>query len=386
VATLAEVAEPRFPAPAFALGVGSLLNFATAPDRLPLMQVQAFHGLYDLVGEPPPRGSIADLYGRHLRLADRMYEAFVAAGIPTRDMADTEALMLMCWEDRDFWLLDDDERRPRDRPSDVYLAACVVYRDEAPYLAEWLEFGRLVGIERFFLYDNVSVDNHREVLEPYIADGLVVLYDWPMPYVPGQREAYNHCIANHCEEARWIAFIDVDEFLFSPTYRPVPEVLKEFERWPGVAVNAPRFGTSGHLTKPGGLVIENYVTHMRQDSDRIVKSIVDPAAVESSAGAHVFNYLRRSAVDERGYPVHIGATKTPSFERLRINHYYWKSVEELTERQTGRTAGPGRAWREPPTAEQIARLEAEHGERDETILPYVEPLREALARRARAAR
>ena len=33
------------------------------------------------------------------------------------------------------------------------LAACAIYRDEADYLAEWIEFHRLCGFELFFLYD-----------------------------------------------------------------------------------------------------------------------------------------------------------------------------------------------------------------------------------------
>lgn len=32
----------------------------------------------------------------------------------------------------------------------VYLAVCAIFRDEAPYLAEWIEFHRLVGVEHFY--------------------------------------------------------------------------------------------------------------------------------------------------------------------------------------------------------------------------------------------
>ena len=48
----------------------------------------------------------------------------------------------------------------------AYLAACTIYRDDADYLPEWIEFHRLVGVERFFLYDNGSTDDHLEVLAP----------------------------------------------------------------------------------------------------------------------------------------------------------------------------------------------------------------------------
>ena len=53
----------------------------------------------------------------------------------------------------------------------VYLAACTIYRDDADYLGEWIEFHRLVGVERFVLYDNGSTDDHLDVLAPYLEEG-----------------------------------------------------------------------------------------------------------------------------------------------------------------------------------------------------------------------
>ena len=71
----------------------------------------------------------------------------------------------------------------------------------------------------------------------------------------------------------------MDEFLFSPTLRPVPEILRDFEQHPGVAVNCLTFGTSGHQTPPPGLVIENYrAAHRPGAASAIIKSIVDPSA------------------------------------------------------------------------------------------------------------
>ena len=61
-----------------------------------------------------------------------------------------------------------------------YLAVCAIYRDEGPYLREWVEFHRLAGVERFYLYDNGSTDEHEEVLRPYVEEGLVELNPWPI--------------------------------------------------------------------------------------------------------------------------------------------------------------------------------------------------------------
>ena len=53
----------------------------------------------------------------------------------------------------------------------TYLGVCAIYRDEGPYLREWIELHRLVGVERFFLYDNGSSDDHLEILAPYRKTG-----------------------------------------------------------------------------------------------------------------------------------------------------------------------------------------------------------------------
>ena len=50
--------------------------------------------------------------------------------------------------------------------SEDYLAACTIYRDAAEYLPEWIEFHRLMGVERFFLYDNGSADDHERCSPP----------------------------------------------------------------------------------------------------------------------------------------------------------------------------------------------------------------------------
>jgi hypothetical protein len=365
----------------FGTALGSLFNFAAAPDEIPIVRPPVFRALQETLGETPPDGPAFDVYVHHLDFARRMREAFVQAGLPVRGMIDTEALILICWEDRDFWAIDDDGRKPRSRAPGHYLAACAIYRDEADYLAEWIEFHRLVGFERFYLYNNLSSDNHRNALDSYIEDGLVVLHDWP--HEPGQFGAYDHCIATHGEEARWIGFFDIDEFVFSPTYAPVPEVLTEYEQWPGVCVNLPRFGTSGHRIKPEGLVIENYVMRLQTLAERTVKSIVDPAAVDRCKNAHEFLYRWRSAVTENGFPVHGTASKSASFERLRANHYYAKSEEELRAKHTRPTADYGRERRKLPDSSTLAEREAEQGVPDSTILHYLGPLREALAERAR---
>lgn len=49
-----------------------------------------------------------------------------------------------------------------------YLSATCIIKNEAEYMPEWLEYHLLVGFEKFYIYDNGSTDNIKQVLAPYV--------------------------------------------------------------------------------------------------------------------------------------------------------------------------------------------------------------------------
>ena len=104
-------------------------------------------------------------YAAHLSFAETVTARLaVNAGVAC-DMLDTWALILSAARNAGFWAaergLRPEAAGARDEPPEHYLAVCAIYRDEASYMQEWIEFHRLVGVERFYLYDNNSVDDHR---------------------------------------------------------------------------------------------------------------------------------------------------------------------------------------------------------------------------------
>ena len=268
----------------------------------------------------------------------------------------------------------------------AYLSASTIYRNHAAFLAEWVEVHLLVGFERFFLYDNQSTDDHLEVLAPYLEDGTVVVHDWAIPFlgrngrVSAMVQAFEHCVEEHRDDSRWIAFLDVDEFMFSPSGDPLPEVLRAYEAFPGVAVSRAEFGPSGHDTAPPGLVIENYLKRagIRPDARGLPKSVVNPARAVRCLGAHHFVYDEGLAVDENKRPITEAGGRGPipiSLERLRINHYWSKSREDLRRKaELWREAGSRR------TKDGVS--DQPYSVSDETLAAYGPAAREALERRA----
>jgi hypothetical protein len=273
--------------------------------------------------------------------------------------------------------------RPVGTRPEIGLAVCAIFKNEGSYLAEWVTFHRLIGVERFYLYDNESTDHWRDALAPELAMGTVRAKPWPgdAAEYPVQRSAYSDCLRLHRRDTRWIAFIDVDEFLFSPTGRTLPDVLAGLNRAPGVVVNWRNYGTGGWDHTPEGLVTESYLTRAPDDLDanRYVKSIVYPRKTSPRVDdPHYFRHFG-PPVGEDGKSVRASAFREPSTTQvLRINHYYSKSTDHMR-RKLARIGANG-SWRDPAEARSLFADTV----RDETILQFVPALRCALAARGRS--
>lgn len=248
------------------------------------------------------------------------------------------------------------------------LAICAIFREEAPFLAEWIEFHRGVGATHFYLYDNFSTDDFREVLAPYIRDGVVTLTHWPVKV--GQVSAYRDCMRRFWRDARWIALIDIDEFLFSPSSVDIVPILDSHRDAPGVHAWQHFFGSSGHLAAPGGPLLEAYRMRARIETKTTAKSIVNPRAVRQP-GVHQSKYWWGDSVDTDGGPVNDAAPKP--MDLLRINHYWSRSIADLeTKIARGDASTPMPRDRDWHLAFERTLNEVE----DDAILPVARAIRE----------
>lgn len=216
------------------------------------------------------------------------------------------------------------------------LSVCMIFRDEAPYLKEWIEFYRLLGVQHFYLCNHSSTDDFREVLEPYIKEGIVELrernddHSDPSLYffLEAHQNAYFSEILQKARgESKWVAFLDSDEFLYPTQKNSLIEVLKDYEEFGGVTANWQMFGTS-HVAKldPKKLMIEQLVDCAPSDAlvNLHVKSIVRPER------AIDFRRCAYYAIYEPGF-FQVNTNKE-QFEgpfspyvlvdQLRINHYW----------------------------------------------------------------
>lgn len=157
---------------------------------------------------------------------------------------------------------------PRRGPEKRYdVAICAIFKNEARYLKEWIEYHKIVGIQHFYLYNNCSEDHYAEVLEPYVRNGSVTVADWP--HRQGQMGAYRDCVRRYKDQCRWIGFIDLDEFVLPIRDNNIYGFLRGFEKNRGsVLVYWKVFGSAGRLDRdPGGLVTEDFTVCWERHSD-----------------------------------------------------------------------------------------------------------------------
>lgn len=211
-------------------------------------------------------------------------------------------------------------------------------RNEAHNLPEWIDFHLAQGVDHLYLFDNESTDATPQLLSSYARSGLVTVIPWPhRKGYHTQSRAFAHALRNFGGANRWMAFIDVDEFLYCPDGQALPEFLAGFAHRPALLVNRFTYGTSGFETPPPD-VTGHYFWRMAAPEGPFhmrnllaPKSIIQPLHVTAANGGHTF-ILRDSiynGYDEADTP--ILRRQAPAFraERIRINHYYTKDRQSF---------------------------------------------------------
>jgi glycosyltransferase involved in cell wall biosynthesis len=253
---------------------------------------------------------------------------------------------------------------------DLRAAVCLFVRDEARDIGEWLAYQIAIGFDAVFVYDNGSVDRTPEIVRAFGRQFDVRLIEWPDTSARSQLNCYTQCIEDHGAGFDWLAFIDSDELLV-PHFGNVKQVLAERTDAPALAIGTAVFGSSGHLTRPPGLMIETFTWRRRGEvgAEVSMKSIVRPECAIRALDPHIFAIkcgagLYRSAAGLTAWSeirdgVVVPDAPTILFWPMQLNHYVTRSREEW-DRKLARGYRDGMA-RAPDDFRRYDRAETEDG-------------------------
>jgi len=222
-----------------------------------------------------------------------------------------------------------------------YLSACAILRDEALYIAEWIEFHLSQGVEHFYLYNNESKDNIKEVLLPY--KDIITWHE--LVGFKQQKVAYNHCIDNYTNATEWCMFLDIDEFIFCTNKVPFAKVLKkdyDLEGISGLVVHWILYGSGGELEYQPVPVRNRFIMRNTLVNPHVKSIMRMQDTVCMGNDPHSFRH-RGIVVNElmNEMPLEYAIHYPPTADKIRINHYYCKSKAEHRKRKTNPDANSG---------------------------------------------
>ncbi len=219
------------------------------------------------------------------------------------------------------------------------LACAAIFQDEARFLREWIEFHKTIGVKHFYLYNNLSNDDYFSVLAPYVASREVELIEWPFPsntlqeWNPIQCRAYMDAITRSLGKAKWVAFIDTDEFIVLKKGQNLAHLLKNYEDYGALSLNWQIFGHSNvQKLKSEDFLVEKLTLKgeplMRGNFH--VKSIVQPKHVKSCHNPHFFKLEKEyEQVTTSKTPFYGAFSPTIDLSIAQINHYWVRDIEYM---------------------------------------------------------
>lgn len=132
-----------------------------------------------------------------------------------------------------------------------------VFRNESHGICEWIEHYRLHGADHIFLLDDASDDDSLAKIQRYVDEGFVTCTTVHEPrYLGRQRNLYtDHFLPRiKAKEMQWLLVCDMDEYIWSPAFPTLPDLLRKIPESAQIQVNQTIYGSNGHDKQPPSLV------------------------------------------------------------------------------------------------------------------------------------
>lgn len=206
-----------------------------------------------------------------------------------------------------------------------------VMRDEGDHLEEWLAFHEAIGVEQFWICDHNSKDQTRDILRRWAGRNVTfTTVEWD-----GKRALQLQCLDAASEwmsTCEWCGFLDGDELMVPLAGWSLPEVLACVPTsYDGVAFNWLMFGERD-------VAGTSLLSITRCASAEFSRNLGFKSFVRGKAlGKCMWSTVHRPPIPEDRMchdcvavlSADDSRTKQVSYVYGRINHYKWRSEQEL---------------------------------------------------------
>jgi len=132
-----------------------------------------------------------------------------------------------------------------------FLSILAIFKNEDHVMDEWLNHYINQGVDHFFMIDNGSTDNYKQIIEKY-KNKITLFVDDEKGVQP---KLYSKYISENLKTTEWLLVCDLDEFLWGVN-KNVRSFLKSIkdEKIGQIQIPWERFGSSGYKKQPKSII------------------------------------------------------------------------------------------------------------------------------------
>ena len=217
---------------------------------------------------------------------------------------------------------------------------CTIAKQENKYIKEFIEHYRKLKITKIIIYDNndINGENFEEILKSDINNNFIKVINYRGLHQP-QFIALNKCYKEYKNIYEWIAFFDIDEFLYIKNYTNIIEFLSlsKFNKCQSIIINWKYYGDNNQLYYEPKPLRERFIKEY--NVEKIKKNNYYYSAAKSiiRGGLNlkwgVFPHFTYNTINCRADGSIINNYfSPPQYSNAYINHYITKSTEEFIEK------------------------------------------------------
>ncbi|WP_312189732.1 glycosyltransferase family 2 protein [Leclercia sp.] len=228
------------------------------------------------------------------------------------------------------------------------IAVGAIFKNEYPYITEWIAYYKLLGFNKFYIVDNISDDGSSELLTKLHENGEITRIEYQtIEGTKPQIHAYNLILDKAQHECEYITFIDADEFLcFADSNQGIHDLIhfmNSKENIGGVALSWCMFGSSHAILPGNGLITERFDHRAEKSSNLNIyyKSFLKTNAIRRTkeGGIHHFplnDGFKFVLTDGSEIKTTSGRSEYACWDICRLNHYVIKSNSEFYRKKMAR--------------------------------------------------
>lgn len=206
------------------------------------------------------------------------------------------------------------------KPPAHYVTIGTICKDGNRHIVDWVRHHLSIGVSHIYLLDH---DSHIPLADTITEAGLsghVSVERFTTAAPRAQANAYLYLLRKYGPECRWMALIDIAEYLVVKISPSLPRFLLAYEDFGAVKVRRMMFGSNGHTDfqpDPMTAYTDCYENHH-------FKNIVQPRFVTALSTLHQVATME----GKRSVGEHFGDEE--STMQIQLNHYWSGSSSDWT--------------------------------------------------------